>query len=148
MQQQSDSHIIAIDYGERRVGIAAAHVVARMPHPLLVLPNDDNLLSAVADIVEQEHASAIVVGLPRNMDGSLGSQAKSSQAFGARLAAAVSVPVVYTDETLTSVEADQTISSAKKQRSPSANDAVAAAIILERYLTQQELASKRTEEWR
>lgn len=140
--QQSDSHIIAIDYGERRVGIAVAHSVARMPRPLSVLPNDENLLGAVTDIVAQEHASAIVVGLPRNMDGSLGAQAKNSQTFGTRLAGAVSVPIVYVDETLTSVEADHTMHTAKKERGQSANDAVAAAIILERYFEQNQPASK------
>lgn len=130
----TDEYILAFDYGEKRVGVAVAHSIARLPRPLVTLANSDALLDDIAEIIQAEQVKRLVVGLPRNMDGSLGRQAKHCQDFGARLAARFGLPIEYTDETLSSVSADVFLGSLKGKSV--GIDAVAAAVILERYLTE------------
>ncbi len=132
----SDEYIMAFDYGEKRVGVAVAHSIARLPQPVTTLVNNDSLLDAVAKLVQDERIGRLVVGLPRNMDGSLGVQADRCQEFGAKLALKFNLPVVYADETLSSVSAEKFLSNLKGNGI--GLDAVAAAVILERYLQEGE----------
>lgn len=130
----ADEYILAFDYGEKRVGVAVAHSIARLPRPLITLANGDNLFSDIAKIIQEEQAKRLVVGLPRNMDGSLGPQAERCQAFGTTLAAQFNLPVEYVDETLSSVSADAFLGTLKGKSV--GLDSVAAAVILERYVTE------------
>jgi len=135
-------YIIGLDYGDKRVGVAVAHVVARLPHPLTTIPNDNNLLSNVQHIVQQEAVGLIVVGLPRGMDGNYTDQTRKAEQFAATLRAAVTVPVELADETLTSVDAEAHLGPGLHAKGDI--DAVAASLILERYLAEhpsKELAS-------
>lgn len=116
--------------------MALAHEIARLPRPLVTLPHDDSLLARLAEIVRVEGVKHIIVGLPRNMDGSVGFQAEAVQEFVRKLKETVEMPIELTEETLSSVEAQQYVS---KQTLESVGiDAVAAAIILERYLESHE----------
>jgi putative Holliday junction resolvase len=122
-------YLLGVDYGEKRVGIAIAHSVARLPRPLTSLPNTPQLLTEIRDLAEHEHVSLVVVGLPRGMDGGYTEQTRRAEAFQQRLATSLDVPVVLADETLTSVDA------AAQQGGDL--DAVAASLILERYFAEQ-----------
>jgi putative Holliday junction resolvase len=139
-----DHTILAIDYGDKRVGVAYAHHVAQIPYPLLTLDNDDSLFDQLHALVVQQRAACIVVGLPRNMDGTLGSQAHKTQVFGAELAKKLKIPVHFVDETLSSIEADSAYGSAAtgKSRHTHTRDSQAAALILERYFDQQRLRTQ------
>lgn len=124
-------YILGVDYGAKRVGVAIAHTVARLPRPLTTLANDSELMQKLQQIIETERAGLVVVGLPRGMDGGYTAQTRAAEAFAATLQANLSVPVVLADETLTSVDAEA--AGAVK----GTIDAVAASLILERYLAEQ-----------
>jgi len=125
-------YLLALDYGEKRVGVAIAHVVARLPRPLLTLPNSETLLADIAKLVAQEDVALVVVGLPRGMDGGYTAQTRLAEAFSQQLAAVLTVPVELVDETLTSVDAEAVLGG--RPRHKGEIDALAAAYILERYL--------------
>ena len=130
----ADKYIVAFDYGEKRVGVAVAHSVARLPRPVATLANGEALFDEIGRLAREENAAQFVVGIPRNMDGSLGDQAARCQVFGAELASRFGLPVEYADETLSSVSAD--VYMGMQQGASVGLDAVAAAVILERYLTE------------
>lgn len=127
-------YIMAFDYGDKRVGVAVAHQVARLPQPLVTLANSEKLFTDIAKLASDEQVSRFVVGLPRNMDGSLGPQAERCKSFGEKLASTFDLPVEYAEEALSSVSADAYLSSLRGKSV--GLDAVAAAVILERYLTE------------
>jgi putative Holliday junction resolvase len=127
-------YFLGIDYGEKRVGVAIAHQVARLPRPLTTLANTSGLVEDIQALVEQEGAKLVVVGLPRGMDGGYTEQTRLVEVFAQKLAAALAVPVELTDETLTSVDAENYLGQRKSVKSDI--DAQAAAYILERYLAE------------
>lgn len=141
--REGDWYVLGVDYGERRVGLALAHNVAQMPQPYGMAPNDERLLSVLETLVEQEAVGRIVVGVPRNMDGSLGAQAKRAQEFADMVAARLTVPVAMTDETLSSLESDQ-MYGGHGAKAAGLRDARAAAIILERYFAEQRAGAPRS----
>lgn len=127
-------HILAIDYGDKRVGIAIAHIVARLPRPLTTLHNSETLLNDIRKLVDQEGACLVVVGLARGMDGGYTSQTRATEAFAEKLKRVLTIPVELTDETLTSVDAEQTLRTRAHRKGEV--DALAASLILERYLVE------------
>lgn len=127
-------YILALDYGEKRVGVAIAHVIARLPRPLTTLPNSPSLLDDIVALIAKEGVAEVTVGLPRGMDGGYTQQTRDAENFAHELTNKVPVPVTLTDETLTSVDAERFLGG--KPKSKGEIDAVAAAYILERYLTE------------
>jgi len=126
-------YILALDYGERRVGVAIAHTIARLPHPLTTLTNSETLLTDITQLVLREHAGLVIVGLPRGMDGGYTDQTRAAEAFADKLRGVLEVPVALADETLTSVDAEASLPY-QKNRPKGDIDAMAASLILERYL--------------
>lgn len=131
----AEGMVMGLDYGEKRVGVALAHSVARIGQPHRTLPNDDDLLGRLLDVIKHEKIVQIVVGLPLNMDGSAGFQAESCRGFAGKLAQATSVPIVLQEETLSSVDAETQFSS--KIIDEFGLDAAAAAVILDRYFAEK-----------
>jgi len=125
-------HILAIDYGGKRVGVAIAHIIARMPRPLTTLHNNETLLSEIRKLVDNEGVSLVVVGLARDMDGGYTNQTRATEAFADELSKVLTIPVELTDETLTSVDAEEILG--KRIHTKGEVDALAASFILERYL--------------
>jgi len=144
MSQQDDSavptkgRILAIDPGERRIGVAAADLGLRVAIPLTTIEGGPDAVEAVARLVEEEGARALVVGLPLSLSGALGPQAQRAQALAGALASRLGVPVLTWDERLTSSEARRRLSSGGGGRRQKRDvDALAAAIILQAYLDSQ-----------
>lgn len=129
-----DGYLLAVDYGDKRVGLALAHAVARLPRPLCTLQNGPQLIADIQTAVAEERVVGLVVGLPRNMDGSLGSQAAKCQEFGHMLGQTLGLPVSFAEEALSSVEASSYMEVMDAQKA--GLDAVSAACILERYFTE------------
>jgi putative Holliday junction resolvase len=125
-------YILALDYGEKRVGVAVAHVVARLPRPLTTLANTATLLDDIRQVVADQDTGLVVVGLPRGMDGGYTAQTRAAEAFAEQLTATLDVPVELADETLTSVDAEALLGPGPHAKGQV--DALAAAGILERYL--------------
>ena len=130
--------IMGIDYGDARTGIAVSDLLCSIVGTTCVIPSR-NADKAVADIVRmcrEQEVGTIVLGLPRNMDGSEGPRAQLCRAFGDRLKEETGLEVVMWDERRTTVEAHNILSEhnyhGKKRKNTV--DAVAASLILERYL--------------
>ncbi len=132
--------IIGIDWGEARIGVAVSDDMGMLAHPLETIPAKTKPLERIAAIVAERKAEVIVVGLPRNMDGTYGSSAEKVRAFVETLRAKVpECRVVTWDERLTTVSAERALReagrNAKQQRS--VIDQAAAQIILQSWLDSQ-----------
>ncbi len=130
--------IMGIDYGKVRIGIALTDLLKTIASPYEVyksvsLQKD---VEYFVKLVKEKEVEKIVLGLPLNMDGSEGERAKRTRIFGEMLEKACSVPVVYQDERLSSVEAENYLLDGDVRRDKRKNliDKVAATIILEDYL--------------
>lgn len=130
--------IMGIDYGDARTGVAISDLMCSIVGSTVVLPSR-NTEKAIADIVRlarENGVGEIVVGLPKNMDGSEGPRAELCRAFADRLGELSGLPVRMWDERRTTVEAHNILSEhnyhGKKRKNTV--DAVAASLILEGYL--------------
>jgi putative Holliday junction resolvase len=135
---------IGLDFGEKRIGVAAADLLGLTARPLVVIERAslDEDIARIATIVQQRRAEKIVLGLPLNMDGTVGPQARRVRRFAAQLKRALGLEIVLWDERLTTVEAEavgQELAPAprERERRRRRRDAVAAAVILQDYLEAQ-----------
>lgn len=130
--------IMGIDYGDARTGVAISDLLCSIVGSTCVVPSR-NTEKAIADIVKlakDNMVGQIVVGLPKNMDGTEGTRAELCRAFADRLKEATGLPVDMWDERRTTVEAHNILSQHNyhgKKRKETV-DAVAASLILEGYL--------------
>ena len=130
--------IMGIDYGDARTGVAISDLLCSIVGSTTVVPSR-NTEKAIVDIVrlcKENNVGHIVVGLPRNMDGSEGPRAVLCREFAQRLEAATGLPVTMWDERRTTVEAHNILSQHNYhgQKRKNTVDAVAASLILEGYL--------------
>ena len=130
--------IMGIDYGDARTGVAISDLLCSIVGTTCVVPSR-NTEKAVADIVKlakDNDVGKIVVGLPKNMDGTEGPRAELCRAFAQILREATGLEVAMWDERRTTVEAHNILSQhnyhGKKRKNTV--DAVAASLILEGYL--------------
>ena len=130
--------IMGVDYGDARTGIAISDLMCSIVGSTCVVPSR-NTEKAVADIVKlckDNMVGEIVVGLPKNMDGTEGPRAELCREFAAKLGEATGLKVTMWDERRTTVEAHNILSQhnyhGKKRKNTV--DAVAASLILEGYL--------------
>ena len=127
---------LAIDYGAKRTGLAICDRSEIIVSPLTVIHDQRDLLKKIADIVKAENVGAIVLGMPLNMDNSIGSQAELVLKFAKQLKNHVDVPIHFQDERLSTFGAEEKLAPAgftwkkKKKRL----DAIAAAEILDAFL--------------
>jgi len=130
--------ILGIDYGHKRLGLALSDEGETLASPLPVYQRRDTKEdhAFLAQLIEEREASRIVVGLPRNMDGSLGEMAKQVLAFVDALKEKVSLPVDTFDERLTTTEAERVLIQANlsRKRRKTLRDSLAAVLILQGYL--------------
>lgn len=133
--------IMGIDYGDARTGIAISDLLCTIVGSTTVIPSR-NTEKAIADIVrlaKDNSVGEIVVGLPRNMDGTEGSRAELCREFAAKVGEATGLPIVMWDERRTTVEAHNILSAHNYhgQKRKNTVDAVAASLILEGYLNSR-----------
>jgi putative holliday junction resolvase len=130
--------VLGIDHGTKRVGLALSDETGTIAQPLEFIPAEpaDKLLRALQEIVTSRAVAEILVGLPRNMNGTYGPAAERTRAFVAVLRAAVAVPVKTWDERLTSVQANRFLieSGMRREQRKQRVDQTAAAILLQSYL--------------
>lgn len=130
--------IMGIDYGDARTGVAFSDLLCTIVGSTAVVPSR-NRDKAVADLVrmaKEQEVGTIVVGLPRNMDGTEGVRAELCREFAAILAEATGLEIIMWDERRTTVEAHNILSQHNYhgQKRKNTVDAVAASLILEGYL--------------
>ena len=130
--------IMAIDYGDARTGIAISDLLCSLTGSTRVIHGrmQDKLIASIVEITRGSDIGEIVVGLPRNMDGSEGARAELCRQFAEKLGEATGLPIKMWDERWTTVEAHRILSDHNyhgKKRKDTV-DAVAASLILEGYL--------------
>ncbi|MDQ3064870.1 MAG: Holliday junction resolvase RuvX [bacterium] len=129
-------YILAIDVGERRIGLALASEIARLPAPFATIDTSktDNIMQTLAEIIRVENIAVIVVGLPRNLNGNETQQTKVARKFAKQLASITDAPIVMQDEAATSLEAERLLKNRGTNYQKEDIDSQAAAIILQDYL--------------
>ena len=130
--------ILALDHGTRRVGVAVSDELQMIAQPLEYIAPEPfaDFLVRLKELLREKEISLILVGLPRNMDGSYGPAAPKVQEFVAALKDAVTVPIKTWDERLTTVQAQKFLIQGKVRRDERKQkvDKTAAAILLQSYL--------------
>jgi putative Holliday junction resolvase len=130
--------ILALDHGTRRIGVAVSDEPQLIASPLEFIAAEpfDDFLSRLKQILAEKEVELILVGLPRNMDGTYGPAAEKVRAFIARLQEAIAVPIRTWDERLTSVMANRALLEGNVRRADRKQkvDMMAAAILLQSYL--------------
>lgn len=130
--------ILALDHGTVRIGVAVSDSMKMIAQPLEFIPADpfSKFLERLKVLIREKEVELIVIGLPRNMNGSYGPAALKVQDFAAAVKEAIAVPIKLWDERLTSVQANRFLSDAgvKKSKQRAKVDQTAAALILQNYL--------------
>ena len=131
--------IMAIDYGDAHTGVAISDATATLAGFSTTIDayRADRLAEAIGQLIAQHGVTELVLGYPKNMDGTLGPRAEKAAAFGEMLKEATSLPLTLWDERRTTIDAHQILfnngKNAKKRKKTV--DAVAAALMLEGYLS-------------
>jgi putative Holliday junction resolvase len=136
---------LAVDYGNKRTGLAVCDRNETMASPLSVIHEPSRVIQVISEVVEEERIEGIVIGLPLNMDDSEGFQAKRVREFGKLLSEKVGIPILFHDERLSSFSASEKLStmSLTWSRRKKRLDALAAAEILEGFLQhKRDMAGK------
>ncbi len=132
--------ILALDFGERRIGVAVTDPLGTLAQPLETLerrpPPSRAHLDQIAELALEYRAAKIVVGLPLHMDGRAGPEVEAARAFGLEVEARTGVPVDYIDERWTTREAERTLRELglRGRKLRGRLDPVAASLILRTYL--------------
>lgn len=130
--------ILAIDYGERRTGIAVSDELGITAQGLdtIVVRDETEILPRVAAVIREREAGRIVLGLPLNMDGTESEKSGKVRVFGAVLAGETGLPVIYWDERMTSMQAQRVMQEMeiKTGRRKPLVDRIAATLMLQEYM--------------
>ncbi len=133
--------ILSVDYGDARTGIAVCDKMEILASPVKVIHQgyEPKVIAEIKEIIAQYRAERIVVGLPKNMDGSSGERAEKCLAFARKLSEETGIEAVMWDERLTTVSAHRVLSdnNVRGQKRKNVVDAVSAVMILEGYLASK-----------
>lgn len=130
--------ILSVDYGDVRTGIAISDVRGMLASPLCVIEQSyqPKLVDRIVQIVEENKIEKIVIGLPRNMDGSYGYRCDECRSLGDAIAQKIDIDIFYEDERLTTVMAHNVLSdnNVRGKKRKQTVDAVSAVMILQSFL--------------
>jgi putative Holliday junction resolvase len=130
--------ILALDHGTKRIGVAVSDELKMIAHPLEFIPAEPfaAFLARLEEILREKEVELILVGMPRNMDGSYGPAALKVREFVDELKKSMAIPIQTLDERLTSVQANRMLIQANVRRDKRKEtvDKSAAAILLQSHL--------------
>ena len=130
--------ILALDPGTKRIGVAVSDETKTIAQPLEWIPAEPfaDFLARLKEILVEKEIDLVLIGLPRNMNGTYGPAAQKAEAFAAVLRSAITVPIKMRDERLTSLMANKIMIQGKVRREKRKDkvDKMAAAILLQSYL--------------
>lgn len=130
--------VLAVDYGEKRVGFAVGSIFLRTATPIepLQRKNNDQLIRHIRELIDEYDVQTVIVGHPLNMDGTKSDFTLKAEAFANRLKKKVSQDVQLVDERLTSFEAEEALKAhqGNYKKRKKALDSVSAAVLLKRYM--------------
>jgi len=133
--------MLALDLGTRRIGAALSDPTGTIASTLEVIPADSRarVIARVGELVAAHDVSRVIIGLPIRLDGTEGAEARRARQFAAALQQEIGLPVELLDERLSTAEAERAMleADASRARRRERRDAVAAALILQRYLDGQ-----------
>ena len=137
---------IGLDVGEKWIGVALSDPMGIIARPLVILERRDEVSDAgtVLKLINEYRAGKVVVGLPRLLTGSIGSQAEYVQHFAGRLASMTDVPILFQDERFSTADAKEIMKANRKKKRAffkERDDAVAAAVILQDFLDENRPAA-------
>lgn len=137
--------ILALDVGDRRIGVAISDESGLLARSLEVVIRDGTDFERIARLIEENDVGSLLVGCPRNMDSSYGDQASKVEAYVDGLLKRIDIPVKFWDERLSTVEAHRIMIKQGHRTSSHRKwiDAVAAAVILQDYLDSGKGREKR-----
>lgn len=130
--------ILALDHGTKRIGVAVSDELKMLAQPLEFIPAEpfSDFLIRLKELIEQKQVELVLVGMPRNMNGSYGPAALKVEEFVAALSRAITVPIKTWDERLTSAQANRYLieGNVSREKRKQKVDQMAAAILLQSYL--------------
>jgi putative holliday junction resolvase len=130
--------ILALDPGTKRIGVAVSDETKTIAQPLEWIPAEPfaAFLERLKHLLTEKEIDLVLIGLPRNMDGSYGPAAQKAEAFAAALRAAITIPIKMRDERLTTLQANKIMIQGKVRRDKRKDkvDQMAAALLLQSYL--------------
>jgi putative Holliday junction resolvase len=132
-----EGHVLALDIGEKRVGVAIASSYVKIASPLTTLSNDSIFFDSLIKIIESHDVNLIVVGLPRTLEGNETAQTLKTRDFIDRLKSEISQEIITQDEALSSVRAEEILKTRGKIFAKADIDKLAACLILEDYLNEK-----------
>ena len=132
--------ILALDFGRARIGAAISDELQLLAHPFETIPSTEQATSRLEAIVREKKIDHVVVGIPRQMSGTIGAAATETLQFVEKLRAILACPVVTWDERLTTVAAHRALREAGKKTRHTRGyvDQVAAQMILQGYLDRRQ----------
>ncbi len=126
---------MALDIGDRRIGVAVSDASKMIARPLLIIDRKtEDALARLRALVLEYAPDLLVVGYPVHMDDAVSEQARAVDAFCATLRTAIALPVAYMDERFSTSDAREIIAGKRRKDKPRHDDALAAAVILQRHL--------------
>jgi len=131
--------LLGIDYGRKRLGLALSDEGGILASPLparIRSRSEAEDIAFLGDLVRERRVERIVIGLPLNMDGSMGEMAEEALRFASSIEGAIGIPIATIDERLTSVEAERALieGGISRRRRKDLRDSLAAVLILQVYL--------------
>jgi putative Holliday junction resolvase len=128
--------ILGLDLGRARIGVAVSDELGMLAHPVETVPAQGDAIGRIAEIVREKNAERVVIGLPRHMNGTVGTGAAEALAFAEKLRARLPCEVVTWDERMTTMAASRALREGgqKTRNSRGFIDQVAAQMILQGYL--------------
>jgi putative pre-16S rRNA nuclease len=130
--------ILALDHGSKRIGVAVSDETKTIAQPLEYIPAEPfaDFLARLKQVLLEKEIDLVLIGLPRNMDGSYGPAAQKVQTFASVLKGAITIPIKLWDERLTSAQANRILiqSNVRRDKRKEKVDKMAAAILLQSYL--------------
>ena len=132
--------IMALDVGERRIGVALSDILGITAQPLMTYNRADNNQKAdilgLCELIKKHEVEKLVVGLPKNMNNTIGFKAEEVQNFIKALQKEIDIPIEWVDERLTTVSAERTLLEAdvSRKKRKKVIDMMAAVLILQTYL--------------
>lgn len=136
---------MALDVGDRRIGVALSDPLQILASPLQTIyrTGDESAIAEIIGLVNSRAVEKLVIGLPYSLDGTIGPQAEKVLSFKDKIAGQLSIEIILQDERLSSVTADQKLRETSKKKSSQLKgkiDAAAATVILQSYLDESKLS--------
>lgn len=133
--------ILALDVGNKRIGVALSDELNILAQPLYTIHRKglERDIQEIVNIIKEKNVGTVIVGLPKNMDGTVGFQGEKTQKFAEILMQNIEIPLIMWDERLTTVSARRIMieNDVKQKDKKNLVDTVAAVVILENYLNSR-----------